>query len=306
MILENKTRLLVLALRSDLWAAYNPANGSLHKVWNGGIQFQGKVWDFSQRNSLTLGTTYHQLEDAFLFRETNETVIPNGWSATGVTTGAQWSFSGIGSSLVSPTLDLTRHRNVILSYFTPGTGNVLRVEVSTDNGATWTAQFWDSIAGPPEDGNQKQLAVSGNQVRLRIVPTAATSTGLRDVTLFGDHQAWTATQGAAPLATQIDWRGYRLINRTDGILIRYDVVLPGNVRVSVDEQPEALAGASMSRAFTVAGLPAGTTLSLKLDGTGYTASRSVTGAGALRDASGDTFLDFTADGETVLTTTWNP
>ncbi|MES2658874.1 MAG: hypothetical protein V4689_09660 [Verrucomicrobiota bacterium] len=305
MILENKTRMLVLALRSDLWAAYNPANGTLHKVWNGGIQFRGKVWDFSQRNSLTLGTTYHLLEDAFLFRFTDETVIPAGWSATGVITGTQWTFANT-SSLTSPALDLTKYGNVMLHYFTPGSGSVLRVQVSGNNGSTWDGQYWDSISSPPEDGNQKQVAVTGSQVRLRFVPTASTPTGLQDIALFGDYQAWTARQGGTPAATQVDWRGYQLVNQTDGIIIKYDIVLPGNVRAAIHEQPEALAGSALTRKFTVTGLPAGTTLALELDGTGYTATRTVTGAGTLRTETGDTFLDFTANGETVLNTTWNP
>lgn len=76
MVLENKTRMLVLALRPDLWAAHNPANGTLHKVWGGGIQFRGKVWDFGQANSLTLGTVYHLAEDAFILTAANETNIP--------------------------------------------------------------------------------------------------------------------------------------------------------------------------------------------------------------------------------------
>lgn len=83
-------------------------------------------------------------------------------------------------------------------------------------------------------------------------------------------------------------------------------MLPGNVRVTIEEQPEALAGAALRRQFTIAGLPAGATLSLELDGAGYAATRSVTGGGALRTASGDTFLDFAANGQTVLNTTWTP
>ena len=306
MILENKTRMLVLAMRSDLWVAYNPANGTLHKVWNGGIQFQGKVWDFSQKNSITLGATYHLLEDAFLFRISDETVIPAGWAGSGVTTGTQWTFANTSSTLTSPALDLSKYSNVMLNYFTPGTGSVLRVQVSGNNGTTWDAQYWDSIASPPEDGNQKQIAVTGSQVRLRFIPTAATPTGLQDVALFGDYQAWTARQGVTPVATQVDWRGYQLVNHTDGIIIKYDVVLPGSVRVAIQEQPEALAGAALTRKFTVTGLPAGTTLALELDGTGYTATRTVTGAGTLRAESGDTFLDFNSNGETVLNTTWTP
>ncbi|RYD25649.1 MAG: hypothetical protein EOP87_24055 [Verrucomicrobiaceae bacterium] len=307
MILENKTRMLVLALRSDLWAAYNPANGTLHKVWNGGITFRGKVWDFGQRNSVTTGTTYHQLEDAFIFNFTNETSIPSGWTSTGVTTGSQWTFSGAASEMTSPAYDLTKHTNVIFGYMSPGTGSVLRVRVSNDNGATWTAQWWDSILTPPEDGNQKLVAVTGNQVRFRVSPTAVPATGLQDVYLTGDYRAWTATQGATAVPLTVDWRGYQLINKTDGIIIKYDAVLQGGARVAILEQPEALTGAGLSRKFTITGLPAGTTLSLELDGTGQTANRTIaSGTGTFRTANNDTFLDFNSDGETVLNTTWTP
>ncbi|GAA5125796.1 hypothetical protein JIN84_14670 [Luteolibacter yonseiensis] len=306
MILENKTRMLVLALRSDLWASYNPANGTLHKVWNGGVQFQGKVWDFSQKNSVTLGTTYHQLEDAFVFRNLDETVIPAGWTSSGVTTGGQWSFGSSSAVLTSPALDLTKYGNVMLNYFTPGSGGVLRVQVSNNNGATWDAQYWDSLSSPPEDGNQKQLAVNGSQVRLRFIPTTGASTGLQNVSLFGDYQAWSARQDGSPVNARVDWRGYQLVNQTDGIVIKYDIVLPGDVRVAVHEAPEALAGAAMTRKFTVSGLPAGAVLSLELDGTGYNAARTLSGAGALRTAGGDTFLDFTSNGECTLNTTWTP
>ncbi|RYD41724.1 MAG: hypothetical protein EOP85_12250 [Verrucomicrobiaceae bacterium] len=307
MILENKTRMLVLALRSDLWAAYNPANGTLHKVWSGGMTFRGKVWDFGQRNSVTTGTTYHQLENAFIFNIANEASIPAGWTSTGVNTGSQWTFTGVSSEMTSPAVDLTKHSNVIFGYMSPGSGSVLRVRVSTDNGATWNAQWWDSILSPPEDGNQKLIAVSGNQVRFRIMPTGASSTGLQDVYLTGDYRAWTAVQGGSEVPLTVDWRGYQLINRTDGIVIKYDAVLPDGARVSIHEQPEALTGAAMSRKFTIAGLPAGTTLSLELDGTGQTANRAIgSGSGTLRTANDDTFLDFNSDGETVLNTTWTP
>ena len=95
--MENKTRMLVVALRSDLWAAYNPANGTLHKVWSGGMQFRGKVYDFGQRNSITQGTTYHLLEKATVLSAPNESSLPAGWAATGISTGASANYLGLPS-----------------------------------------------------------------------------------------------------------------------------------------------------------------------------------------------------------------
>ena len=306
--LENKTRMLVAALRQDLWVAYNPANGTLHKVWSGGIQFRGKVYDFSQQNSATTGTTYHLLKKAFLLSATDETILPANWSATGITTGSAWTLATTaGTMLVSPAVDLRQHDQVILAYQTPGANNRLLVDVSNDNGATWTAQQWMSIDGPAADGHQKLIEVNGQavKVRFRRNTTGATAT-LGDVTLFGDYRAWTMQTGGNPVAIKVDWRGYKLINHTDGIAIRYDVVLPDGARVGVEERPEALAGIKLQRKFTITGLPASSRLSLELDGTGYQAQHATTGPATLRTASGATFLDFTANGESTLETTWTP
>jgi hypothetical protein len=307
--LENKTRMLVAALRSDLWVAYNPANGTLHKVWSGGIQFRGKVYDFSQQNSATTGTTYHLLKKAFLLSATNESVIPPDWSAIGITTGASsWSLSTTaGTMLVSPAVDLGQHDRVILAYQTPGANNRLLVDVSTDNGATWTAQQWMSIDGAAADGHQKLIEVNGQavKVRFRRNTTGATAT-LGDVTLFGDFRAWTMQTGGNPVAITVDWRGYKLVNHTDGIAIRYDVVLPDGSRVTVEERPEAMPGTKLQRKFTITGMPASSRLSLEIDGTGYQAQHSVTGGAALRTDAGATFLDFTANGVATLETTWTP
>ncbi|MEK7950773.1 hypothetical protein [Luteolibacter soli] len=306
--LENKTRMLVAALRSDLWVAYNPANGTLHKVWNGGIQFRGKVWDFGQQNSATTGTTYHLLKKAFLFSATNETIIPAGWSATGITTGTSWNLStAAGTMLVSPAADLRNYDNVMLSYQTPGGDNRLLVDVSNDNGATWTAQQWMSIDAPAADGNMKLVEVNGQAVKVRFRRNTTGSTAtLGDVLLFGDYRAWTMQTGGSPVAIKVDWRGYKLINHTDGIVVRYDMVLPGGARVGIEERPEAMTGAKLQRKFTITGMPASSRLSLEIDGNGYQATHAVTGATALRTEAGATFLDFTTNGDATLETTWTP
>lgn len=306
--MENKTRMLVVALRSDLWAAYNPANGTLHKVWSGGMQFRGKVYDFGQRNSVTQGTTYHLLEKALPLSATNEASIPAGWSATGVTTAASaWTFTGGSSVLSSPAVDLTRHSNVVLAYLTPGGNNRLLVDVSTDNGATWTAQQWTSMDAPGDDGHQKLLAVSSDAVRVRFRRNATGNTAtLADVTLAGDYKAWSLLHEGQTIYPTVDWRGYRLIGHTAGIVIRYDLVLPGGGRIAVEESPEAMPGAKLSRQFNVQGLPAGSRLSLELDGSGYQASHAVTAGAALRTEAGDTFLDFTQNAQASLETTWTP
>jgi hypothetical protein len=164
-----------------------------------------------------------------------------------------------------------------------------------------------SIDGPAADGNMKLIEVNGPAVKFRFRrnTTGATAT-LGDVLLFGDYRAWTMQTSGSPVAIKVDWRGYKLINHTDGIVVRYDAVLPDGSRVGVEERPEAMPGTKLQRKFTITGMPANSRLSLELDGTGYQAQQTVTGAAALRTDSGETFLDFTANGDSTLETTWTP
>ena len=305
--LENKTRMLVAALRPDLWVAYNPANGTLHKVWNGGIQFHGKVYDFGQQNSVTLGDTYHLQKRATLFSAENENTIPSDWSAMGVSTGAVWSFSQSGGSMFeSPAVDLRLHDHVVLAYHTPGANNRLLVDVSNNNGATWTAQQWMSVDGAVADGHQKLVEVTGARVKFRFRPNTSGNTAtLADVTLIGDYRAWTLKVNGDPVPVSVDWRGYRLVEKTEGIVIRYDVVLPGGERIGIEESPEALPGMKLQRNFEVTDLPENALLSLAIDGVGYQEQHVVSGA-MLRLKSGATYLDFATSGEATLETTWTP
>ena len=307
--MENRTRMLMAALRSDLWVSYNPANGTLHRVWSGGMQFRGKVYDFGNRNSVASGTTYYLPERANLFSVTNESIIPAGWTATGVSTGSSsWSLGADSSAFVSPAVDLRKHDQVLLSYQTTGGNNRLLVDVSTDNGASWTAQNWTSIDGAASDGHMKLLAVGGDKVRIRFRrnPSGGSNALLSDVTLFGNYRAWSLEVGGEPAPLVVDWRGYRLIGETAGIVIRYDLVLADGARISVEESPEALAGRALSRRFVVGGLPEGARLSLELGGTGYKASHSVRGAASLREEGGGSYLDFTLNEEATLETVWTP
>ena len=195
----------------------------------------------------------------------------------------------------------------MLAYQTPGGNNRLLVDVSGDNGVTWNAQQWTSMDGPGDDGHQKLLAVSGNAVRVRFRRNTSGNTAtLADVTLAGDYQAWSLLLEGQTVYPRVDWRGYRLVGGTEGILIRYDLLLPGGERISIEESPEALPGAALSRQFSVQGIPAGGRLSLELDGKGFQPGHVATAGADLRTQGGDTFLDFTQDTQASLETTWTP
>jgi cytochrome c len=45
-VLDEKPRMLVLALRPDFWVAYDAERAALYKVWEGGVNFTGAVYDW--------------------------------------------------------------------------------------------------------------------------------------------------------------------------------------------------------------------------------------------------------------------
>jgi cytochrome c len=46
-VLDGRPRMLVLALRPDLWVAYDAERAALYKVWEGGVEFRGAVYDWT-------------------------------------------------------------------------------------------------------------------------------------------------------------------------------------------------------------------------------------------------------------------
>ena len=306
LILENKTRMLCVALRSDLWFAFNPANGGIYKAWSGGVQLRGKVHDFSQASSYSLGTNYHTQRDTIL-RVADTTSFPSGWTSNNATADASgWTLTGQNSSITSPVLDLAGFDNPILTFFEQGAGT-LQVQLSDDGGATWTTQFFNST-DTTRNGlqeNQKLIVASGSNVLLRFIqPQNINNKKITHIALIGDYRVWSAFQGGSPVASTVDWRGYRIIQATDGIVLRYDIVI-GASRVNIEERPEALPGKAITRNFTVTNLPANTTVSLKVNGTGLPETWVVTsGGGTLRTVGVDSFLDLSTNGSTTLNVTW--
>ena len=45
-VLDEKPRMLVLALAPDFWVAYDAERAALYKVWEGGVNFTGAVYDW--------------------------------------------------------------------------------------------------------------------------------------------------------------------------------------------------------------------------------------------------------------------
>ncbi len=339
-LMENRTRLLVAALHSNLWLSFNPGNCCIDRAWSGGMRFYGKVFDDSQRNSWINGPMYHRFPNS-IFEATDESAFPAGWTVdsgsvdhTSATQGTsfinslrdkranRW-FKFIGTTTVtSATYDLSRHNEIVMFYeerqavgtnwnLLPGSGS-LRIQVSENNGATWTSQdFFSTEPNLTNQFNLKEIISRSPNTRFRFT---GQNGQYANITLEGEYQGWTASDSAGPINLTPNWLGYRTLNRDDSVTLRYQLRLAGGAIVLVEETPEALpqtTGApKLERRFAVTGLPAGTTVSLRLSGdpawSTYTESWNRTGVGALRTTGGVTYLDFAANGTATVTSSWTP
>ncbi len=339
-LMENRTRMLVAALHPNLWVSFNPGNCCLDRAWTGGMKFHGKVFDDSQKNSGVNGPRYHRFPNS-IFEATDEAAFPAGWSVdsggvdhTSATQGTsfinslrdkrvnRWfKFNG-ATTVTTAAYDLSRHRETILFFeerqnvgtkwnLLPGSGT-LRVQVSEDDGATWTSQdFFSTEANMGNQFNFKEITSRSPNARLRF-----TSNGgqFANITLEGEYEGWTAADSQGAVAVSPNWLGYRTLNRDDAVTLRYELRLAGEAVVTVEESPEArpqLSGPPrLERTFAVAGIPAGTTVSLRLSGdpawSSYAESWAVSGTGALRTDGGATYLDLGADGTATVTASWTP
>jgi len=122
--------------------------------------------------------------------------------------------------------------------------------------------------------------------------------------------AWQARRTNAELPTRAVFKGYRLsgADGTDGITLLYNIDLNGTL-VRVEETPRVVdvAGSTrkgLSRSFVVSGLPAGTSLAVRLTAKGLAASFAASGAASLVERAGATWLEMRADGSSSLRTSF--
>lgn len=249
-VFEDRTRMVLVEGGGGLWLAFNPETCAVYKAWRGGVDFRGKVWDFSQDNSRATGSVLLQAPSEIL-RLPDDQPLPAAWTSRGVrhvgggpddTLGARWAFEESGAALESPAFDLRGWQRVFIAFDELSRRGPIRVEFSRDAGATWDAQWFLSCTHVSSDDewqwNFKRVVESGERTRVRFVQEdAAFRKQVRGVRVFGDRPAWHALSGCedspghSPIAAR--WRGYE-IGAADGWpTLMYDLVLPDGATASV-------------------------------------------------------------------------
>jgi hypothetical protein len=151
---------------------------------------------------------------------------------------------------------------------------------------------WD---GPVEDGNQ---TYGHRQDGSTYEPQGPLYHEQNDETV------WSVKNGSTEVSSSVKFRGYT-INGTLATL-RYTVILESGAAIEIGEIPEfGTEGGNtrIVRDFTITGIPAGMSVSLKLDGGVMQESWEAIGIGSI-STQGGSYLVQDVDGPTTVIGTW--
>lgn len=307
--LDDRPRMCVAALRSDLFLAYDPLTCGLTKAFGGGVEYRGKVFDFSQQTSAARAPIYFA-DEAVPCAVTKDSP---GLVLDRVRLEDAFVFESSGSTLELPPIDTRRFDLLMLTFEEKSRKGPLRVEVLDDTGAV--AQWFDSTLHGSDDNafqaNTKNLHVVGSNVRIRFRQEHTEfSKALRGIKVHGAPRVWSVTVGEKTLALEPRYLGYSVAGAGVGrFTLQYALPLPAGGKVDVTESPEAISVSpervGIERRFTIAGLPAGATLALRLAGEAKRQTFRVTGNGKLQGGDHQEVLEIGGDGELTLEQWWD-
>ena len=156
-----------------------------------------------------------------------------------------------------------------------------------------TAGLYQVWSGQPEDNNANASGDRGYghrewgstfEPRGNILHTQSSS------------DLWDIRQGNSSVDASVRYMGYS-VNGTDAT-IKYDVTLPSDAVIHVEETPEYNSG-DLERAISISGIPQGMEVRIRLGGNG--GSWTVSGTGSIVSSGGTQWLSQDADGETTIT-----
>ncbi len=299
LIFEDRTRMVVVALRQDLWYVFNPETCAPFKVWEGKLDLRGKVWDFSQDNSRAEGRVLAFTQTEILSLKDGEL---DDWTAKGVVWDKAWKFSGDGATLTSPSFNLRLWQRVFVAFDEQSRRGRMKVEVSDDGGRTWGKEHFYSALSVTNDTdwqwNFKQLFSKSQDTRLRFVQEkGAFQKTLRNVRVFGDLPLWWDNKGNP---VKVMWRGYETRGETKSVSLMYDLVFANGHVVNVRQRPE-VHGSGWSELISVRGLKKGDSVSYVslAEDTGVT--RTTFLPSGEKWTGGRNYFNLNSDGDVLLT-----
>lgn len=210
--------MVLIQTSATRWIAFNPKTCSIQKVWEGEVEWRGKVFDFSQDNSRSKGKTLFAMPDRIADLGRGDWNLQGGKLEKGVVT-----FQSDNASIATPPLNSVDYRNIYVAF--DETSKVAPFRVDVVDAGKVTEWFDSATHGSSETDfqwNYKEIWPEHNGCVVRFTSPKMSAKKLRSARVFGDYDCWTSTDGKV----ELDWRGYRFINGV--VELRYNVVSPKN------------------------------------------------------------------------------
>jgi hypothetical protein len=213
---EDRSRMVLVQLAAHRWMAFNPKTCAIQKIWEGDVDWKGKVFDFSQENSRAKGKVLFELPSRI-------TDLGKGWTTTGATlaNGVVTFQSDQGS--IETSFEASDFANVFVAFDETSRAAPFRIDVIQSGKTT---EWFDSATSGGSDTdwqwNFKQIWPGSAMTTVRFSSAKASAKKLRNARIFGDYEMWT-------LPTI--WRGYDVTRA--GVTLRYDLKRPDGKVVEV-------------------------------------------------------------------------
>lgn len=285
-IFEDRTRMLLIAPRANWWMAFNPETGAMHKVWQGKMDFRGKVWDFSQDNSRAEGKIYFAAPSE-IWRLPGEGTGMVGWKTSGLTSEkGVWTFGSATSEIVSIPTDLTDWHRVFVAFDETGKKGRFRVDVSGTQPQWFTSTT--SVGGENDwQWNFKRIERPEKDTVIKIT-TQVAGKKLRNLRMYGDKGAWFDSKGRH---LEVLWDGYTLIDRTRAVDIRIRLKLASGKLVKVSLTPD-LRSSNWFETYNISDLPKGESIILRREGLSPSVKSNLKQGSYVFDRNGTQELNF--------------
>ncbi|MFZ4508886.1 MAG: hypothetical protein ACOYON_14450 [Fimbriimonas sp.] len=241
-VFEDRPHSLLIAAGQNVWFAFNTTSCAFHKVWLGGVDLKGKVYDFSQENSQAQGKVLAKSYQE-VFALPTQLPLPEGWTSRGLRIQDKgFRLTGDGAYLESPPLDLSAFSNLYVAFDEQSRRGRLRVEVRNEGKVTeWFQSSTDVSSETAWMWNFKYLLDRGTAARIRFSQDRdSDQKGLRAVRLYGDRPGWALQTPEGVVVARPIFRGYET-HGTDWVKIRFDLVA-GGYRSSLEVRPEVVGG----------------------------------------------------------------
>ena len=263
---EDRSRMVLFNAAEGLWFAFNPLTCTVQKVWNGDVDWRGKVYDFSQNNSQAKGRTLYEPK-SFLM------VLPDGksegWSLEGVSWNQGWVMEKEGATLESPTFDADGFTRLCVMFDETSRKGSVRAQILHDGKEVgWFDSTKHGHSDTDWQFNMKLLPFENGQLKLKITQPGDFGKKLKNVRVFADWMGWRID--GKPVVPK--WLGYEIGKNAETLTLSGEVMVaekPVKLKQTLSADAK-----SWTVKFGVDGLPSGHTATHSLHQQGIASVKS--------------------------------